>query len=54
VDTTQDAPARDPFRYLMKLARERPVARYRAGTEPAYLVSDPELIKHVLADNAGN
>src|SRR5438105_4723798 len=54
MDTTQDAPARDPFRYLMKLARERPVARYRAGAEHAYLVSDPNLIKHVLADNAAN
>src|SRR5438094_7153795 len=54
MDTTQDTPARDPFRYLMKLARERPVARYRAGAEQAYLVSDPDVIKHVLADNAAN
>jgi cytochrome P450 len=54
MEITQEAPARDPFRYLMKLARERPVARYRAGTEHAYLVSDPDLIKHVLADNAAN
>src|SRR2546425_6270679 len=46
--------ARDPFRYLTKLAKERPVARYRAGAEHAYLVSDPDLIKHVLADNASN
>jgi cytochrome P450 len=52
--TAQETTARDPFRYLMKLATERPVARYRAGTEHAYLVSDPELIKHVLADNAAN
>ena len=54
MDTVQDTTARDPFRYLMKLATERPVARYRAGAEQAYLVSDPELIKHVLADNASN
>jgi cytochrome P450 len=54
MDTAQETTPRDPFRYLMKLARERPVARYRAGTEPAYLVSAPELIKHVLADNAEN
>jgi cytochrome P450 len=52
--TAQETTARDPFRYLMKLATERPVARYRAGAEQAYLVSDPELIKHVLADNAAN
>ena len=52
--TAQETTARDPFRYLMKLATERPVARYRAGAEHAYLVSDPELIKHVLADNAAN
>ena len=54
MEGTQDTPARDPFRYLMKLARERPVARYRAGAEQAYLVSDPDVIKHVLADNAAN
>jgi cytochrome P450 len=54
MDTVQETTARDPFRYLMKLATERPVARYRAGAEQAYLVSDPELIKHVLADNASN
>ena len=47
METTQDTPARDPFRYLMKLARERPVARYRAGAEQAYLVSDPDVIIHV-------
>src|SRR5436309_8574316 len=45
---------RDPFRFLANLARERPVVRYRAGTEHAYLVSDPDIIKHVLADNAAN
>jgi len=32
----QETPTRDPFRYLMKLATERPVARYRAGAEHAY------------------
>jgi len=46
---------RDPFRFLIELVnREGGVARYRAGTEPAFLVSDPDLIKHVLADNSAN
>ncbi|HEX9376820.1 MAG TPA: cytochrome P450 [Actinomycetota bacterium] len=50
-----DRPVRDPFRYLMGLARTHgPVAPYRAGTERAYLVDDAELIKHVLADNHAN
>jgi cytochrome P450 len=59
-DVVQTAPAasrrpRDPFKFLMDLvAREGAVARYRAGTEPAFLVTDPDLIKRVLADNAGN
>jgi cytochrome P450 len=54
MDTVHEPTPRDPFRYLMKLATERPVVRYRAGAEQAYLVSDPDLIKHVLADNAAN
>jgi cytochrome P450 len=48
-------PPRDPFRFLLDLVvRQGDVARYRAGAEPAFLVSDPDLIKHVLADNAAN
>jgi len=48
-------PPRDPVRFLMDLAlRHGDLARYRAGSEPAFLVSDPDLIKHVLADNAAN
>ncbi len=48
-------PARDPFRFLMGLARKHgSVAPYRAGTERAYLVDDAELVKHVLADNHAN
>jgi cytochrome P450 len=45
----------DPFRFLTDLVRRQgDVARYRAGSEPAFLVNDPDLIKHVLADNASN
>ena len=47
--------ARDPFRFLTDLVRrEGDVARYRAGSEPAFLVNEPDLIKRVLADNASN
>jgi cytochrome P450 len=50
-----ERPVRDPFRYLMGLARKHgPVAPYRAGTERAFLVDDADLVKHVLADNATN
>jgi cytochrome P450 len=50
-----DRPVRDPFRYLMGLARKHgPVAPYRAGTERAFLVDDADLIRRVLADNASN
>jgi cytochrome P450 len=46
---------RDPVGALLRLAtREGDVARYRGGPEPAYLVSRPEYIKHVLADNHAN
>jgi cytochrome P450 len=46
---------RDPVGALLRLAmREGEVARYRGGAEPAYLVSRPEFIKHVLADNHAN
>jgi cytochrome P450 len=56
-DTTQatERPVRDPFRYLMGLARKHgPVAPYRAGTERAFLIDDADLVKRVLADNASN
>jgi cytochrome P450 len=46
---------RDPVGALVRLAmREGDVARYRGGREPAFLVSRPEFIKHVLADNHAN
>jgi cytochrome P450 len=46
---------RDPFRSLRALVRrEGDVARYRAGTEEAYLVNHPDLIRRVLVDNASN
>ncbi len=50
------APAqpRDPFRFLMRLALKHDVARYRAGTERAYIVSNPDFIKHVLVEKAWN
>jgi cytochrome P450 len=44
---------RDPFRSLNALmAREGDVARYRSGSEEAYLVNHPDYIRHVLVDNA--
>jgi cytochrome P450 len=55
VTAAPERPVRDPFRYLMGLARKHgPVAPYRAGTERAFLVDDADLVKHVLADNASN
>ncbi len=46
---------RDPFRSLRALVRrEGDVARYRAGTERAYLVNHPDHVRHVLADNSSN
>ncbi|HXJ66909.1 MAG TPA: cytochrome P450 [Actinomycetota bacterium] len=52
---TTERPVRDPFRYLMGLARKHgPVAPYRAGTERAFLIDDADLVKHVLADHATN
>jgi cytochrome P450 len=46
---------RDPFRFLLRLTeRHGDVVRYRAGGEAAYLINDPELIRHVLADNSAN
>ena len=49
-----ERPARDPFRSLMALMHRGDVTQYRKGAEPAFLVSNPEYIKHVLADNASN
>lgn len=47
--------ARDPFRSLRALVRrEGDVARYRAGTEEAYLLNHPDHVRHVLADNSAN
>jgi len=55
LDQQSERPVRDPFRYLMGLARTHgPVAPYRAGTERAFLVDDADLIRHVLADNHAN
>jgi cytochrome P450 len=46
---------RDPFRSLLALTRRAgDVARYRAGTEAAFLVNNPDYIKRVLADNHAN
>jgi cytochrome P450 len=46
---------RDPVGALLRLAmRDGDVAKYRGGPEPAYLVSKPEFIKRVLADNHAN
>jgi cytochrome P450 len=45
---------RDPFRFLMRLALKHDVARYRSGTERAYIVSNPDYIKHVLVEKAWN
>jgi cytochrome P450 len=47
--------ARDPFRSLNALMRrEGDVARYRTGTEQAYMVNHPDYIRHVLVDNFAN
>jgi cytochrome P450 len=50
-----ERPPRDPFRSLTALVRRQgDVARYRAGTEKAYLVNHPDHVRHILADNASN
>ncbi len=55
VGATAARQPRDPFRSLRALVRrEGDVARYRAGTEEAYLVNHPDLVRHVLADNSAN
>lgn len=47
--------ARDPLGFLLTLMRRRgDVARYRSGSERAYLVNDPDHIKRILADNHRN
>jgi cytochrome P450 len=46
---------RDPFRSLLKLAqRHGDVARYRSGSEPAFLLNHPDHVKHVLVDRHAN
>ena len=46
---------RDPFRSLLALSRRGgDVARYRAGTEAAFLINNPAFVKHVLVDNHEN
>ena len=46
---------RDPFRSLLALSRRGgDVARYRAGTEAAFLINNPAYVKHVLVDNHEN
>jgi len=55
--TRPDRPVspRDPFRSLLALTRRQgDVARYRSGGEQGFLVSGPEYIRHVLAENSGN
>ncbi len=55
--TRPDRPVspRDPFRSLLALTRRQgDVARYRSGGEQGFLVSSPEHIRHVLAENSGN
>ncbi|HCP61551.1 MAG TPA: hypothetical protein DIU14_03650, partial [Actinobacteria bacterium] len=48
-------PDRDPFHALLALAeRHGDVAPYRSGREEAFLVNHPDLVRHVLADNAAN
>jgi hypothetical protein len=47
--------ARDHLRFLLALMHRRgDVAQYRSGSERAFLVNDPDHIKHVLADNHRN
>src|SRR5262245_45421970 len=55
VDGPSGRQPRDPFRSLRALVRrEGDIARYRAGTEEAYLVNHPDHVRHVLADNSAN
>lgn len=57
-DPTSAGPRRlggDPLPVLRRLVeRHGAVARYRGGPEPGYLVSRPEHVRRVLADNAAN
>src|SRR5437879_4835532 len=45
---------KDPLRSLLALSSRGDVVRYRSGSEPAFLVNDPDHIRHVLADNTAN
>lgn len=47
--------ARDPFTFMVDAAREYGgLVRLDLGLATAYLVSDPDLVKHILVDNRGN
>jgi cytochrome P450 len=51
----QGSTKRDPFHALLALAeRHGDVAPYRSGRNRAFLVNHPDLVRHVLADNAAN
>jgi cytochrome P450 len=46
---------RDPFRSLRAMVeRQGDVARYRAGSEEAFLLNQPDLVRHVLAEGSAN
>jgi cytochrome P450 len=54
-EPTSDQARRDPFRSLLALSRRGgDVARYRAGAEAAFLINDPDHVKHILVDNHAN
>jgi cytochrome P450 len=47
--------SRDPLAFLVALMRRRgDVAQYRSGSERAYLVNNPDYIRHVLVENHRN
>ena len=47
--------ARDPFTFMVDAAREYGgLVRLDLGLATAYLVSDPDLVRHILVDNRGN
>jgi cytochrome P450 len=45
---------RNRLKFLVKLAREGPVAGFRVGPVVAHLVTEPALVKHVLLDHQRN
>ena len=45
---------RDPLRFFEELAAYGPIAYFRIGTQPVYLVSDPSLIEDILVGGAGH